>query len=112
MRRSNPTKISSHAPFTSISPTSTPSACLPFDSRHLYNKSDWEFEAAAVSTPKVRKQILDAVALWVNETDIDRPITDLYFTDIRPDDRRGYFPGIYFKVRSVVGGNFSFLALG
>ena len=79
---------------------------LPLDSRHLYTKSDWEFEAAAVSTPKVRKEILDRVAKWVNETRTDRPLTDLYETE-----GEGGFPGLIFTARPVVGGHFAFLAL-
>jgi hypothetical protein len=79
---------------------------LPLDSRHLYAKSDWEFEAAAVSEPGTRKMILDHVARWVNETSTDRPLTDLYDTE-----GTGGFPGIYFMARPVVGGHFAFLAL-
>jgi hypothetical protein len=79
---------------------------LPLDSRHLYTKSDWEFEAAAVSSPNVRKEILDRVALWVNETATDRPLTDLYETE-----GDGGFPGPFFMARPVVGGHFAFLAL-
>lgn len=41
---------------------------LPLDSRHLYTKSDWEFFAAAVTSKKVRTEILQNVAAWVNET--------------------------------------------
>ena len=41
---------------------------LPMDSRHLYTKSDWEFFAAAVAGKKVRTEILQHVARWVNET--------------------------------------------
>lgn len=41
---------------------------LPMDSRHLYTKSDWEFFAAAVTSQRTRKAILDHVARWVNET--------------------------------------------
>lgn len=84
---------------------------LPLDSRHLYTKSDWQFAAAAVASPHTRKQILDSVALWLNETDTDCPFTDLYLTSVGPDERKGFFPGIYFKARPVVGGHFSFLAL-
>jgi hypothetical protein len=79
---------------------------LPLDSRHLYTKSDWEFQAAAVAEPAVRKLILDRVSLWVNETSTDRPLTDLYETE-----GSGGFPGFIFTARPVVGGHFAFLAL-
>ncbi|KAI0450175.1 DUF1793-domain-containing protein [Xylaria acuta] len=79
---------------------------LPLDSRHLYTKSDWEFFAAAVASKRVRTEILQHVAAWVNETATDRPFTDLYDTE-----GSGGFPGIYFMARPVVGGHFAFLAL-
>ncbi|KAI1172303.1 DUF1793-domain-containing protein [Nemania sp. FL0916] len=79
---------------------------LPLDSRHLYTKSDWEFFAAAVASKKVRTEILQHVAVWVNETATDRPLTDLYDTE-----GDGGFPGINFMARPVVGGHFAFLAL-
>ncbi|KAF2149988.1 glutaminase A L-glutamine amidohydrolase [Myriangium duriaei CBS 260.36] len=79
---------------------------LPLDSRHLYTKSDWEFEAAAVAGPKTRKMILDRVSRWLNETTVDRPFTDLYKTE-----EDGGFPGPNFFARPVVGGHFAFLAL-
>lgn len=79
---------------------------LPLDSRHLYTKSDWEFFAAAVTSKKVRTEILQHVATWVNETVTDRPLTDLYETE-----GRGEFPGPNFMARPVVGGHFAFLAL-
>lgn len=79
---------------------------LPLDSRHLYTKSDWEFEAAAVANKKVRSEILDRVALWLNETVTDRPFTDLYVTE-----GDGGFPGPWFFARPVVGGHFAFLTL-
>lgn len=41
---------------------------LPLDSRHLYTKSDWEFFAAAVTSRKTRTEILNSIAVWVNET--------------------------------------------
>jgi hypothetical protein len=41
---------------------------LPLDSRHLYTKSDWEFFAAAVTSKQVREEIVQSIALWVNET--------------------------------------------
>ncbi|KAF2024939.1 DUF1793-domain-containing protein [Setomelanomma holmii] len=79
---------------------------LPLDSRHLYTKSDWEFEAAAVASKRVRSEILDRVALWLNETVTDRPFTDLYVTE-----GEGGFPGPWFFARPVVGGHFAFLTL-
>lgn len=79
---------------------------LPLDSRHLYTKSDWQFFAAAVASKKVRTEILEHAASWVNETVTDRPLTDLHETE-----GRGEFPGIYFMARPVVGGHFAFLAL-
>jgi len=79
---------------------------LPLDSRHLYTKSDWEFEAAAVASKSTRAQILNCVAKWVNETVTDRPLTDLYQTE-----GKGEFPGPNFFARPVVGGHFAFLAL-
>jgi len=80
---------------------------LPLDSRHLYTKSDWAFQAAAVASPSTRRAILDATARWVNETDTDRPMTDLYETE-----GKGGFPGPNFFARPVVGSLFSGLALG
>ncbi|EAS32753.3 glutaminase [Coccidioides immitis RS] len=79
---------------------------LPLDSRHLYTKSDWEFFAMAVASESTRHEILESVALWVNETAADRPMTDLYKTE-----GDGGFPGPNFFARPVVGGHFAFLAL-
>ncbi len=42
---------------------------LPLDSRHLYTKSDWEFFAAAITSKKTRKELLDSVSRWLNETE-------------------------------------------
>lgn len=79
---------------------------LPLDSRHLYTKSDWEFQAAAVASRSTRAQILDRVARWLNETVADRPFTDLYKTE-----EDGGFPGPNFFARPVVGSHFAFLTL-
>ena len=79
---------------------------LPLDSRHLYTKSDWEFFAAAVTSWKTRTEILQSVAKWVNETNTDRPFTDLYETE-----GEGGFPGPNFFARPVIGGHFAFLTL-
>lgn len=80
---------------------------LPLDSRHLYTKSDWEFFAAAVTSKSVREEILESVALWVDETSTDRPFTDCYDTE-----GDGGFPGITFMARPVIGAHFAFLTLG
>ncbi|RMD44783.1 hypothetical protein DV735_g343, partial [Chaetothyriales sp. CBS 134920] len=80
---------------------------LPLDSRHLYTKTDWEFFAMAVAAPRVRAEILQSVAKWVNETVTDRPLTDLHKTE-----EQGGFPGPNFFARPVVGGHFAFLTLG
>lgn len=79
---------------------------VPLDSRHLYTKTDWEFFAAAVAAPQVRAEILQLVAKWVNETETDRPLTDLHDTE-----HNGGFPGPNFFARPVVGGHFAFLTL-
>ncbi|KAI4852967.1 putative glutaminase [Aureobasidium sp. EXF-8845] len=79
---------------------------LPLDSRHLYTKSDWEFQAAAVASRKTRTDILDRVSKWLNETVTDRPFTDLYDTE-----GEGGFPGPNFFARPVIGSHFAFLAL-
>ena len=80
---------------------------LPLDSRHLYTKSDWEFEAAAVASRNTRTEILDRVSKWLNETVTDRPFTDLYRTE-----GRGGFPGPNFFARPVVGAHFAFFDIG
>ena len=79
---------------------------LPLDSRHLYTKTDWEFFAMAVAAPRVRGEILQSVAKWLNETETDRPFTDLHKTE-----GNGGFPGPNFFARPVVGGHFAFLTL-
>ena len=79
---------------------------LPLDSRHLYTKSDWEFQAAAVASRHTRKEILERVAMWLNETATDRPFTDLYNTE-----DQGGFPGPNFFARPVIGSHFAFLTL-
>ncbi|KAI9689685.1 MAG: hypothetical protein M1820_010085 [Bogoriella megaspora] len=79
---------------------------VPLDSRHLYTKSDWELEAAAVASPKVRNMIITEIARWLNETETDRPFTDLYETG-----GKGGWPGPRFKARPVIGAHFASLAL-
>lgn len=79
---------------------------VPLDNRHLYTKTDWEFEAASVASKKTRTQILNAVSKWLNETDTDRPFTDLHNTE-----GSGGFPGPDFFARPVVGAHYAFLTL-
>lgn len=35
-------------------------------------QSDWEFFAAAVTSKQVREEIVESVALWLNETRTDK----------------------------------------
>ncbi|CZS93162.1 related to glutaminase A [Rhynchosporium graminicola] len=79
---------------------------LPLDSRRLAAKSDWEFFAVAVASKQVREEVVQSIALWVNETSTDLPFTDLYETE-----GDGGFAIHSFKARPVVGGHFAFLAL-
>ncbi|CAI6333139.1 unnamed protein product [Periconia digitata] len=80
---------------------------IPLDSRHLYTKSDWQFQAAAVASPSTRTEILERVALWVNETSTEVPFTDLFETE----GTGGLGAGQRFMARPVVGSHFAFLAL-
>jgi hypothetical protein len=41
---------------------------IPLDSRSLLTKSDWEFFAVAVASKSVREEVVQSIALWVNET--------------------------------------------
>ncbi|KAI5287245.1 hypothetical protein KEM54_006127 [Ascosphaera aggregata] len=79
---------------------------VPLDNRHAYAKSDWEFFAMAVATEGTRSKVLESVARWINESNVNRPLTDLYLTN-----GGGGFPGPNFFARPVVGGHFAFLAL-
>jgi len=80
---------------------------LPLDSRHLYSKSDWMLEAAAVASPDVRKQVVHSIARWLNETESDLPFTDLFETE----GKGGFGAGNRFAARPVVGAHFSLVAL-
>lgn len=81
---------------------------LPLDSRHLYGKSDWMYEAAAVMDPELRKEIIRRHAYWVNNTVIDRPLSDLYETE---DEEGSWGGGVRFLARPVVGGHWAGLVL-
>lgn len=45
---------------------------LPLDNRHLYSKTDWEFFTLAVTSRTVREEIMQSIALWVNQTTIGK----------------------------------------
>ena len=83
---------------------------VPLDSRHSYTKSDWEMWTAATCSPETRRLFVNGLAYWLNNTDTDRPFTDLYETV-----DTGSYPvsptPIYFIARPVAGGHFSLLAL-
>ncbi|XP_044721943.1 putative glutaminase [Hirsutella rhossiliensis] len=59
-----------------------------------------------VAGKKTRDEITESIALWVNETVTDRPLTDLYDTE-----GQGDFSPARFMARPVVGGHFARLAL-
>ena len=80
---------------------------LPLDQRHLYTKSDWEFQAASVGSPALQAQIIKRTARWLNETNTDTPFSDLYVTEFEG----GYAPGTRFTARPVVGSHFSILVM-
>ena len=79
---------------------------LPLDSRHLCAKTDWEFFATAVSSQSTRADVLHSIAKWVNETNTDRPLTDVHNTE-----GHGEFQCAYFIARPAVGGHFAWLTL-
>ena len=80
---------------------------LPLESRHLFTKSDWMMQAAAVATSSVRRELVSRLALWLNETKTDLPFSDLFNTE--GDGEFG--EGILFIARPVVGSHFSRLVL-
>jgi hypothetical protein len=78
---------------------------VPLDSRKRYTKTDWEFFAMSVTAPRVRAEILQSKALWLNETVSPDPFTDLHWTH---HDGASF---MRFQARPVVGGHFAFLTL-
>lgn len=80
---------------------------LPLESRHLYAKSDWMMQAAAVATSSIRKELVFRLAKWLNETSTDLPFTDIYDTE----GDGGFGEDVRFIARPVVGSHFSRLVL-
>ncbi|KGO75297.1 protein of unknown function DUF1793 [Penicillium italicum] len=74
---------------------------VPLDTRHTYTKGDWECFAAAVSTVNTRTMFIKDLAIWINETPTNRPLTDLY------DTITGNYPQNTFVARPVIGGSFA-----
>ncbi|KAI1331549.1 DUF1793-domain-containing protein [Xylariaceae sp. FL0255] len=81
---------------------------VPLDNRHSYTKSDWQLWAAATSEERTRRLFVNSIAFWLNQTASDGPFTDLYECVSDGD----YPEGFRFSARPVVGGHYSFLALG
>lgn len=80
---------------------------VPLDNRARLAKSDWMFQIAAVATRSVRQQLYKRFARWIDETEVDLPMTDVF--DTQPPG--GFGNGIRFIARPVVGGLFSRLVL-
>lgn len=80
---------------------------LPLDSRHKYSKSDWMFQSAAVATASIRQELTDRFAKWINETNSDLPLIDIF--DTEPPG--GFGDMIRFIARPVQGSLFSRLVL-
>lgn len=91
-------------------PTTSQIFGIPLDNRHSYTKSDWEMWTAATCSPQTRRLFVNALGYWLNQTDTDRPFTDLYETI-----DTGSYPAspspIYFIARPVAGGHYSLLSL-
>ncbi|KAF3390622.1 Glutaminase A [Penicillium rolfsii] len=74
---------------------------VPLDTRHTYTKGDWECFVAAIASADTRDMFIKDLATWINETPINRPLTDLY------DTESGGYPPATFVARPVVGGSFA-----
>ncbi|KAJ5885050.1 hypothetical protein N7495_009560 [Penicillium taxi] len=76
---------------------------VPLDTRHTLTKADWQLFAAAIASADTRNEIIADLAVWVNETPTNRPLTDLY------DTITGDYPssGPTFVARPVIGGSFA-----
>ena len=80
---------------------------VPLDTRHTWTKGDWEMFAAAIASTVTRDMFISKLASWINTTDTNRAMSDLY------DAGTGTFPvgGPTFVARPVVGGVYALLAL-
>lgn len=83
---------------------------VPLDTRGNYTKSDWEIWCASVASAETKADFINAIALFVNETPTNLPLTDLYYVE------SGDFPVInnntvVFANRPVLGGFFAPLGL-
>lgn len=53
---------------------------VPLDTRHSYTKGDWQCFTAAIASSDTRSTFFKDLAIWVNQTPTNRPLTDLYDT--------------------------------
>lgn len=67
--------------------------------------ADWECWAAAIASTTTRDMFFKDLAVWINQTPTNRPMTDLY------DTTTGDYPAVVFVDRPVVGGTFALLLL-
>ena len=96
---------------SSFYPTVSQIYGVPLDSRHSYTKSDESLWTAATCSPETRRLFVNAIGYWINETNTDRPLTDLYETIDSGSYPVSPMPGPFFIARPVAGGHFSLLAL-
>lgn len=91
-------------------PTTSQTFGIPLENRDSYTKSDWELWTAATCSPQTRRLFVNALGYWLNQTNTDRPFTELYETFDTGSYSASPLP-IFFNARPVAGGHYSLLSL-